>query len=191
MGDDSICAIIEKRVDASKLVHRPTRCHTVRIDGPTVQQIFDYVTNYIAFQTVDLVVIPVDPGSCTYPAFRSAVQQLLTHLHSGTRVVFVWQHNFFTFSDDESLIKRDSATQLQLFPDDKYPQVLANIGYVTNALSGLPISAYDSYLDFLSYEKQPIHTPLYDSTDTHFISRGNSFMGEHVSDYLLNTVINK
>jgi hypothetical protein len=190
-GDDSICATIEHRLDASGKVHLPARCHTVRIDGPTVQQIFDYVANYLSFQKVDLIVIPVDPGSARYDAFRPALQALVAKLNRGTRVVMVWQYNYFTFSDDESVGQRETVPRLQVYPDEIYASIMSAKNGVAAPLAGLPVFAYDSFDDFLTYESIPNHLPLYENPDTHFNPRGNAFMGNHISDFLLNNVIGK
>ncbi len=185
-GDDSICATIENRVDASHLINKRARCHTVRIDGPTVQQIFDYVTNYLSFQPVDIIVIPVDPGSCLYGGFRTAREQLLSRLNKRTRLVFVWQQNYYAVSNDESLVQKETVNRLDLYPDDVHAEIVANLNAVKVALSGLPVFAYASYDDFLKYETQPIHQP-----ETHFNPRGNAFMGDRVGDYLVTYVIGK
>lgn len=190
-GDDSICATIERRLDASRKLQLPVRCHTVRIDGPTVQQILDYVANYLSFQPVDLIVIPVDPGSAAYPGFPGAMRQLLAKLNKRTRVVMVWQYNYFTFSDDESLVQRETVARFLVYPDEIEAQVRASQSAVKSLLAGLPIFAYDSFNDFLEYEKRPQHLPLYENPDTHFNPRGNEFMGERVSDFLLSNVIGK
>lgn len=188
-GDDSICAIIEKRLDASERLRLPARCHTVRIDGPTVQQIFDYVTNYLAFEPIDLLVIPIDPGSAAYPGFPDAMRQLLAKLDKRTRVVMVWQYNYFTFSDDESLVQRDTVPRLQVYPDDEAKQTLESQRAAKALVATLPIFAYDSFDDFVTYERAPGHLPLYENPDTHFNRRGNEFMANHISEYLLRYVI--
>jgi hypothetical protein len=190
-GDDSICATIESRLNGSGRLRRPARCHTVRIDGGTVQQIFDYAANYLSFASIDLIVIPVDPGSCVAPGFRTALQQLLRRLNKRTRLVMVWEYNYYTLSDDESLAQREFVPRFQVFPDETYPQVLSILAAVKPSLAGLPVFVYDSFNDFAAYEKTPGHLPLYENPDTHFGPRGNAFMGNHVSDFLLNDVLAK
>jgi hypothetical protein len=136
-------------------------------------------------------VIPVDPGSCLYGGFRPALEQLLSRLNKRTRLVFVWQFNYFAVSNDESLVQKETVNRLDLYPDDVHAEIVANLNSVKVALSGLPVFAYASYDDFLKYESQPIHQPLYENPETHFNPRGNAFMGERVGDYLVTYVIGK
>jgi streptogramin lyase len=199
--DRSICGAIEARINASHRVNKPVRCHSIRIDGPTVPAIEDYVTTYLTVQPhIDLVIIPIAPGSAAnFPgtartitegaaAFRTSMVPIMKALKPiGGRVVMVWQEENIQTSDAEDLSERE--TNFPYFPDELYSQYVQNRAGLEAGLKGSGLYQYDLFSEVVNYEKRVDPKPLYGVPDTHTNARGNVFVGEHVADYLLRDVI--
>ncbi len=94
----------------------------------------------------------------------------------------MWLNDNFFVSDDESLIAHETA--LRVFADQTTGTV-ARFGPLFASLEDLPLVQYDTYKDFLDYEKRPDHLPLYVNPGTHMNSRGNTFLGERLAAFLL------
>lgn len=194
-GGDSICATLEQTLNGSGRFRRPVRCHTIRMDGPTIAQIQDYIRSYLSFRKIDLIVIPIDPGSAAGDGsqqdvanFQASMKDLLASLKPTTRVMLLWQYNYFTFSDDENLAQGEVNSQFRSFPDENYATVSFLQTLEPKFDQDLPIFQYDTYRDFARYEKTVGHHPLYGGLGTHTNPRGNEFMAGILSSYLLKTL---
>ena len=62
LGDDGICASVERAIDASHRTRKPARCHTVRIDGVEIQNLESYVKTALLFRRFDVLVLGANPG---------------------------------------------------------------------------------------------------------------------------------
>ncbi|HYW54240.1 MAG TPA: hypothetical protein VE826_09730 [Dongiaceae bacterium] len=193
-GDDSICASLERAVDASHRSAKPARCHTVRLDAAQLPQIESYIKTALLFRHVDVIVIGASPhAAATYPAtapnaagipsLRAAMSDLVRQIKpTGAKLVLMWLDDNFYVSNDENLIMHE--TVIKGFVDDTVATV-AEFPPVFAALRDLPIAQYDTYKDFMDYEKRPDHLPLFVNPGTHLNPRGNAFLGERLGAFLL------
>jgi NHL repeat-containing protein len=194
IGDDSICASLERVVDASHRVTRPARCHTVRLDAAQLPQVASYIKTALLFRHIDVLVIGANPSAASQypasgsnaaglPALHAAMSDLAGQIKpTGARLVMMWLNDNFLVSDDESLMIHD--TVVRSFVDQTVP-VVARFEGTFASLRDLPIVQYDTYNDFLNYEKQPDHRPLFVNPGTHLNSRGNAFLGERLASFLV------
>lgn len=195
MADDSVCARVERAIDASHRVAKPARCHTVRIDNAQLPQIESYVKTALVFRRIDVLVIGASPlaasgypaagaNAAGAPALHAAMTGLLAAIEpTGARLVLMWLDDNYFFSDDENLLGHTTSF---VFPDQTVPGV-ATFPALFDSLRDLPLSQYDTYNDFLTYEKQPDHLPLFVNPGTHLNSRGNVFLGDLLGKYLLDS----
>jgi sugar lactone lactonase YvrE len=201
--DRSICGTIESQLRASHRIAKPVRCHTNRIDAASAPAIEQYIDTFLTIQPhIDLVLFMMDPRSASdYPGtttsvaegsrlFRASLDELGAKLApTGARLMMVWEDENFTTSDGEDLAERE--TQFPYFPDELLPEIVHTMSAVRPALTGSSrIFQYDSYPDFVAYEKAPgPRPPLYGVPDTHTNPRGNVFMGEHIAEFILRNVL--
>ena len=89
---------------------------------------------------------------------------------TGARLVMMWLHDNYYLSNDENLISHE--TDVGRFTDDNARSI--NYSTVFANLRDLPLSQYDTYKDFLDYEQQPDHLPLFANPGTHLNPRGNA-----------------
>ena len=193
VGDDSICAHLERTIDAAHRTAKPARCHTVRIDAGELPQLESYVKTALTFHHIDALVIGANPDAARsypagggfaagLPALHAAMAGLVQAIKpTGARLVIMWSDDNFFFSDDENLIGHETAFA---FADATLPTV-ARFPALFASLRDLPIVQYDTYKDFLDYERQPDHLPLYVNPGTHLNPRGNAFLGERLARFLL------
>jgi len=199
-GDDSICAHVERTIDASHRTARPARCHTVRIDAAQLPQLESYITTALTFHHVDALVIGASPsaaaqyraaagGASGAPALHASLAGLLQAIKpTGARLVVMWLSDNYYYSDDENLMSHDTA--IRSFADGT-AHTVAGFAPLFASLRDLPIAQYDTFKDFLDYERQPDHLPLFVNPGTHLNPRGNQFLGEHLAAYLLGSGIVK
>jgi DNA-binding beta-propeller fold protein YncE len=193
LGDDSICAQLEARLNSSGRLGKPVRCHAIRIDGANMQRIDAYIDDYLAFRKIDTLIIAADPSSvpsdapgawtlqATQAAWASLMEDVVKVVKPpGTRVVLFWQFNSFAFSDDEDLSQHD--TILRSGPDEV--DVLQAAQAVSAALKDLPVAIFNSFDAFAKYEKTAGHLPLYGNPDTHTNPRGNAFIAARLAEFL-------
>ena len=180
--NDSICGVIERRLNASHRFAKPVRCHTHRIDGAFMYQIWDYIGNYLTFRHVDAYVI-TSAFNWVDTKFLSSARKMLDSTKS--RLMLVWYPSSQDVSDSEDLVQRQ--TDFVSFPDDMSAKRAAEARRVKSALSGIKkLATYDLFEDLVRYEKGP-GLPLYNENDTHMIARGNVFVGNHIAGALLRT----
>ena len=193
LGDDAICASVERSIDASHRTRKPARCHTVRLDAVEIQNLESYVKTALLFRRFDVLVLGANPGT-VHPAFGSAaaglpashaaLADLITAMKpTGARLVMMWLHDNYYVSNDENLIAHE--TDVGRFTDDNARSI--NYSTVFSALGDLQLSQYDTYKDFLDYERQPDHLPLFANPGTHLNPRGNGFLGEHLAKFLIDS----
>ena len=196
IGEDSICATFERAIDASHRASRPARCHTIRLDAAQLPQIESYIKTALLFRHVDAIVIGASPfGATKYPAtgtnasgvpaLHAALTDLVKQLKpTGARLVIMWLNDNFLVSDDESLIMHE--TVIKAFADETVPSIAA-FPALFASLRDLPIVQYDTYKDFIDYEKRPDHLPLYVNPGTHLNPRGNAFLGERLAAFFVDS----
>ena len=198
-GDDSICAYAERAIDSSHRIAKPARCHTVRIDAGQLPQLESYIVTALAFRHIDALVVGANPaaageykgagGGTGAPGLHAALAGLLQTIKpTGARLVMMWLSDNFYFSDDENLMSHETA--IRSFADGT-AKTVAGFAPLYASLRDLPISQYDTFNDFLEYERQPDHLPLFVNPGTHLNPRGNRFLGEHLAAYLLGAGIVK
>jgi len=178
---DSICGVLERRLNASHRIAKPVRCHTHRIDGARVDQEFDYIDSYLAFRHVDLYII-------TGPGIDGKVLTSARKLLDGTksRLLFVSYPSAEEVSDSEDLVQRQ--TDFVLFPDDR--SAAHTRASTLDRFGGRGVrnlAAYDLFWDLVRYEKKP-NLPLFNAPDTHMNARGNAFVGDHIAAVLLREI---
>ena len=189
LGDDSICAQIERTLNSSHRFAKPVRCHTVTINGGSAQAMEDYIKNVFAYQRMDLVILDAEPelesfssDAAAQTAFRSRMQQLLNVLTPlRTQLAAVWIYQAQVTSNAEWIIDKP-AGEFRPLPDNAYHQTAMNL---ENALNGMPILQYDMYADMIKYQLSPGAVNLYHPDDQHPNPRGNAFFGEHFARGLL------
>ncbi|HWT05273.1 MAG TPA: hypothetical protein VN224_05910 [Xanthomonadales bacterium] len=193
-GDDSICAGVERAIDAAHRVSKPARCHTVRLDAAQLPQIESYIKTALLFRRIDVIVIGASPLAVTKypatatnamgaPAAHAAMSDLVGKIKpTGARLVVMWLDDNFLVSDDENLVMHE--TIIRSFADETLSTV-ATFAPLFASLRDLPIVQYDTYKEFLDYEKQPDHPPLFVNPGTHLNPRGNAFLGERLGAFLL------
>jgi hypothetical protein len=193
-GDDSICAVLERTVDASRHVDKPARCHSIRLDAAQLPQVESYIKTALLFRHIDVLVIGASPANVKRypasasnaegaPALHAALSDLVTALKpTGARLVMMWLNDNFFLSDNESLSSHETARWL--FPDEAAAMV-AGFPALSASLGDLPLVQYDTREDFIDYEKRPDHLPLFVNPGTHKNARGNAFLGEKLAGFLL------
>jgi len=194
LGDDSICAQIERTLDSSHRFSKPVRCHTITINGGSSQAMEDYIKNVFAYQRMDLVILDAEPELEGLPAgdtlqnaafvqrFRSRMRQLLDVLTPlGTRLALVWIYPAQLTSNAEWIIDKP-AGEFRTFPDNSYHQPAMSL---EKALHGMPILQYDIYADMITYQLSRGAGMLYHPDDQHPNPRGNAFLGDHFARGLL------
>lgn len=195
LGDDSICAQIERTLNASRRFSKPVRCHTITINGGSALAMEEYIKNVFAYQRMDLVILDAEPELVGFPnnatpgnaafvrRFRSRMQQLLDVLRPlHTQLAAVWIYPAQLTSDAEWVIDRWPAGSFRTLPDNSYYQPTASL---ERALHGMPILQYDMYADMIKYQLSPGAVILYHPDDQHPNPRGNAFFGEHFARGLL------
>lgn len=194
MGDDSICAAIERTLDASHRFNKPVRCHTVEIDAGQSNAIEDYIKNVLPYERMDLVIMDAESWSYNLPdyvvpdtkltwaqTFRQHMQQLLDVLQPlKTQLALVWVYPTRDTSDSEWIVEDGSIPRPQ--PEQNFLRISTQMEAV---LKGMPILQYDAYHDILNYEKSFGALPLYGGVDQHPNPRGNAFLGDHFAEGLL------
>jgi hypothetical protein len=193
-GDDSICAVMERAIDASHRVAKPARCHTIRLDAAQLPQIESYIKTVLLFRHIDVLVIGANPSAMKRypaaggsaagtPALRAALADLVTQLKpTGARLVMMWLNDNFFVSNDESLLIHEAG--IPTFADQT-AAIVATFPALFASLRDLPLVQYDTYKDFIDYEKRPDHLPLFVNPGTHLNVRGNAFLGERLGAFLL------
>jgi lysophospholipase L1-like esterase len=193
-GDDSICASLERTVDASRRAAKPARCHSVRLDAAQLPQVLSYIETALLFRHIDVIVVGASPiASSRYPAsgtnaaglgaLHAALADLLRQMKpAGAKLVMMWLNDNFLVSDDENLVSHE--TVIKVFADETVPTVAA-FPALFASLRDLPIVQYDTYKDFIDYERQPNHLPLFVNPGTHLNPRGNAFLGERLASFLV------
>jgi hypothetical protein len=186
-GGDSICAVIERRLNASRRARVPVRCHTVRIDLGQPPQLLDYIRNYLSFRKIDLLILDDYPESAINglgtgtASFRTTLDKMLAGFSGKPRLALLWQHPPQAFSSDESLAVREYYFKDEgVFPDETYTWR----EMMRQRVKSLPFPQYDSFSDFFEYEKSANHPPLY-AGEFHMTARGNAFLANHLADFLL------
>lgn len=194
-GTDSICAQIERTLNASHRFHKPVRCHTITINGGTSAAMEDYIKNVLPYERMDLVIMDAESwsyyhlpgdkveGGVTFAQqFRSRMQQLLAVLNAtNTRLALVWVYPAQLTSDNEWIIDQPPGTFRSL-PFDRDHEISSAMA---GALRGLPILQYDMYEDMIRYQLSKGAMMLYRSNDQHPNPRGNAFFGRHFAQALL------
>ena len=202
LGDDSICAQIERTLDRSGRFHKPVRCHTVAIAGAHRDQIEDYIKNVFPYERMDLIIMDaeswgigrpdqvVEKGITFAQLFRLRMRQLLDVLKPlKTKLALVWVYEPQGTSDAEWIVDRPPYT-LRRLPSDGLARH-DEFGKMESVLIGMPIFRYDMYEDIVRYELSEGALPLYHATDLHLISRGNAFFGDRIAQGLLNAGLGK
>ncbi len=194
LGDDSICAQIERTLNSSHRFDKPVRCHTITINGGSSQAMEDYIKNVFAYQRMNLVILDAEPelegldanGSPQNAAFvqrfRKRMQQLLDVLTPlRTQLALVWIYPAQLTSNAEWIIDKP-AGEFRTFPDNSYHQPAVSL---EKALRGMPILQYDIYADMITYQLSRGAAILYHPDDQHPNPRGNAFFGDHFARGLL------
>jgi hypothetical protein len=145
--DASICGVLESRITASGRVSKPVRCHSIRMDAPTVPIIEDYIDTYLAVQHhIDLIVIPISrnsvikmdrdaPAAANAASFRASIDLLEVQVRpTGARIVLVWQPDNVEISDGEDLTQREEDSPS--FPDDLTARRAEPVTTLDAALAG-------------------------------------------------------
>jgi len=192
---DSMCAYVERSLNASGKLTKPARCHTVRIDAAGVLSTEDYISANLAFRHVDLIVMSIVPNR-TYEVdlakpelslqkFRESIVTLLDTIKpSKARLAIFWQYYDGVLSNREQL--RDAETnpaQTALTPDEYYVITRPNDLKVFPMLAGLAVGQCDSFDAAVAYEKGT-GPPLYLPENAHPTARGNAFYGKLLGDCL-------
>jgi DNA-binding beta-propeller fold protein YncE len=193
LGDDSICANIEARINASHRIAKPVRCHTIRIDAVTLPKVIDYADNFLSFRHIDVMLVAASPAPVKEfggaANFRLAMQGMVAKLSSKPQILLYWIPPATFVSNDEAEFGREKYLPFQKLPDELYGELTDVMGVNRRALEGLPIRQYDFFHDLVNYEKMPVHSPLFFGGDFHTNPRGNAFIASHLADYLLRSVI--
>ena len=180
---DSICGAIQRRLNASHRIARPVRCHTHRIDGADMSQMWDYIDTYLAFRHVDAYVVVSVPRFVD-ATFLPSARKMLDRTKS--RLLLVWYPSNWEISDGEDLVQRQ--TDFVTFPDDASAARVADGRRANSVLTGVAnLAVYDLFWDLVRYEKGK-GPPLFLAPDTHMNARGNVFVGDHIAAALLRTV---
>ena len=182
---DSICGVIEQRLNASRSIPKPVRCHTHRIDG-VGDKIWDYIETYLAPQHVDMYVVQVPGREIEVKDVDMARKFLET---TKSRMLLLGYPNSWNVSDDDGLYQRETTADFTDLPDDRSAGRAANDKQVVAAAATVPgLAIYDLLADEIRYEKNQ-NPPLW-LAGTHMNARGNVFVGEHVADALLRVLGN-
>jgi len=194
-GDDSICAQIERTLDASHRFHKPVRCHTVTMNGALSAAMEDYIKSVFAYQRMDLIIMDAESwsyyhlpgdkvaGGVTYAElFRAHMRQLLNVLEPmRTQLALVWVYPAQLTSNAEWIIDQPPGA-FRALPFDRDHEISSGM---EAALRGMPILQYDMYEDMIKYQLSDGALPLYRSNDQHPNPRGNAFFGAHFAQALL------
>jgi len=205
LGDDSICAALERALDASHRFDKPVRCHAIRIDSATLPSIANYVEAFLPNERMDAVIVylsawqsPFEDGKRYFynvppaegiPAVRASLQRILQALKQPqTALALTWGYLSSDVSDTEGIAIRQRA-------NDWYPRAHtfelpngsthATVEQYMAGIKDLPIVQYDLYNDLVNYEKGANPLPLYEPNDLHFSPRGHAFLGSEIAKGLL------
>ncbi len=195
LGDDSLCARLEHYLDASHRFNKPVRCHAIRIDAAGFPQMEDYIKNVLSLERFDAVVVNATPSavyaifpnnaapsdSAAADALRTNVTSVLASLKPhGTALTIAWTFEPDDVSDTENLYERELNGARRNLPDGL-------VGFRTGfelfvaALRPLGIRQYDSFADFLAYERGSDPAPLFGTDDSHLAPRGNDFLARRLA----------
>ncbi|HEY5258355.1 MAG TPA: hypothetical protein VIJ12_08225 [Candidatus Baltobacteraceae bacterium] len=191
LGDDSLCAMIERDFDRSRRFSRPTRCHTIRIDGAPLSTSEDYIRTIMPYERMDAVIILMQPWKVSEITVGGDVSLLTANMKSlvgflqplHTSLALAWSYAPWDVSDTEDLGERITDRETDPFPQTNAAHVLT-AQYIA-ALKGLPITEYDSYADVMRFERMRAAQALYVSDDMHFNVSGNTFLGDSIARGLL------
>jgi hypothetical protein len=187
MGDDSICGRLEAALDGAHRFSKPVRCHHVRLDSASLQEMETYIANYLTGH-VDLVVLDANlPEAFSLfknnapptleaaaSALRANVALMKTRLEkNGTKLFLIWNFAGDDVSDAENLYERDEDGH-RLFPVDLSDNYEQAAGALIKAVNAIPIPQYDTYNDFLRYEQGPAVPPLFGTDDSHMTNYGSA-----------------
>jgi hypothetical protein len=199
LGDDSICAQIERTLNASHRFSKPVRCHTITMNGGSSLAMEDYIKNVFPYQRMDLVILDAEPELVGFPnnatpanaafvsRFRLRMQHLLDVLRPlHTQLAAVWIYPAQLTSDAEWVIDKWPAGGFRTLPD----YTADNADHQTSVrlektLRDMPILQYDMYYDMVDYQLSRGATMLYHPDDQHPNPRGNAFFGDHFARGLL------
>lgn len=194
LGDDSICAQIERTLNHSRRFDKPVRCHTITIDGAAPEALESYVKNVLPYQRMDLVIFDAEPELNGFPnkgaieravflkKVRARMKQMLNVLTPlRTKLALVWIYPAQTTSDAEWIINKPPGS-FRALPSNNYYDIAMR---VENSLRTLPILQYDMYADMVKYQLSPVAALLYHSDDQHPNPRGNAFFGDRFAQGLL------
>jgi hypothetical protein len=185
LGDDSICARLERSLDAAHRFGKPVRCHQVRLDGASLMQMENYVANYLAGH-VDLLIVNANlpEAFSLYPnqappsldaagaRLHANVAAFVRRLQAdNTKLFLVWAFASDDVSDSENLYEREE-TGHRLFPVDLSDNYQVAARQMIRSVADLPLYQYDTYPDFLRYEKSPAIPPLFGTDDSHMSNQG-------------------
>jgi len=185
--NDSICGAIERRLNESRRIAKPVRCHTHRIDGAQMPQIWDYIDNYMTFRHVDLYII-TSLSAFVNVEFVSSARKMLDRTKS--RLLLVWYPSSPDISDAEDLVQRETVYD-STFPDDIFYRRAPANRQANLLLSSIRnVSTYDLFGEMVAYEKGQ-YLPLFNAPDSHMNARGNVYVGEHIADALLRAIVPK
>jgi|GEM_PF-1807634 len=204
LGDDSFCAIVEKRLNESRRFPKPVRCHTVRIDSGSLTQFVDYVENYLVDQHVDLIALGMNPSVVGFSSpsptpgqsTASRVHDLLGPFAAkltakGIRLGLCWYFHAGDISDAESNSSLALTRQLT-WPGDHGAGRDEIRTQIFPALRDLPIVQYDSFDDFLRHEKAADPLPLYMSQDAgHLSPQGTATLANGFAAFLIAHATNR
>ncbi|MBV8727298.1 MAG: hypothetical protein JO233_05900 [Candidatus Eremiobacteraeota bacterium] len=205
LGDDSMCAAIERTFNESGRFSKPVRCHTIRIDAAPVPKLASYIANFLTVERMDAIIMyvsvwqsPISMGLLHFyemppadgiTAMRSALHEALDAVRPmHTSFALAWGYLAADVSDSESLVARER-------PSDSYPlsrtftlpdeSAHRTIGLYLSGLRDLPIMQTDLYDGLIGYEKNVDPLPLYEVDDLHFSARGNTYLGRLIAEGLL------
>jgi hypothetical protein len=203
LGTDSFCAKLERSFDNSPRSRKPARCHSIRIDSATFAQIKEFISNYLSYQHIDVIVVAMNPSlaNTTAPPEEKSWSAIGADLQTATRdllsmtkqmhaqVAYCWNYYPSDISDSEDLYNRQlyaiNSTSSQ-FPEEHGFHHSPNVPMIMEpGLAALGIPQYDSYDDFLRAELLPRTAPLFLAEDTHLSDRGVALLAEGCARYLL------
>jgi hypothetical protein len=188
LGDDSFCAILERRLDESGRLRKPARCHTIRIDAATLAGIGDYLNNYVLDRHVDLLVLGMNASLVNsldqtatsliadLPKLRGFLQPLAQRLQSERgQLALCWYYFASDFSNAESSDTSITMKRSLTLPDEggggdlrrSRDQIHERL---VPALNDLPLLQYDSLSTFVDHEKAADPAPVYVAQDPSHMS---------------------
>jgi sugar lactone lactonase YvrE len=198
LGDDSICARIEKYANDSHKFSKPVRCHAIRIDAAGLPQMEDYIKNVLADERFDAVVMNMTPGAAyaifpnsAPPSPIEAAVQLRKHMESiltalkpsHAKLGIAWTFEPEDVSDTENLYERQLNLSRRGFPGD-LADFRKEFALAFDGLKALPIAQYDEYHDIIAHSASADPAPFYGTDDSHMDARGGDFLAQHVARML-------